>query len=371
MRDRHEETGAVFGSAFGAEVVRHYGSPAEEYRAATEGAAVVDRSHRTRIRLAGRAPLQVVQGVLSGTIPDPPADCDGLLCGRWEYSLVLTPKGRIVSDLRITRSPSTDEEEFIVDVPAAGAGALGEHFGRFVPPRMATTETLSEETGMLSVMGPMASRLLCADPLDEACDAGVLDEMEEGDALWVEEGGTLGTQIVRGGDLATPQFDVFADGDRIRALWASLVDGGARPVGRGVVHTLRIEAGRPAFGVDMSEETIPYEAGIVERAVDHRKGCYTGQEVIVRIRDRGHVNRHLRGLKLGEGASPPPGTELLGSEGEKPLGSITSVADSPRAGETIALGYVRREVEPPAELHLAEPGGRSVSVRELTPGWYA
>jgi folate-binding protein YgfZ len=105
----------------------------------------------------------------------------------------------------------------------------------------------------------------------------------------------------------------------------------------------------------MDDRTIPVEAGIHERAIDYGKGCYTGQEVIVRIRDRGHVNRHLRQLMLGEVAPPPPGTELHVEGGAKPVGSITTAVRSPRFGQTVALGWVRRGVEGTPFPSSAEP----------------
>ena len=119
----------------------------------------------------------------------------------------------------------------------------------------------------------------------------------------------------------------------------------------------------------MGSDTIPFEAGIVDRAIDHTKGCYTGQEVIVRIRDRGHVNRRLCGLLLGDGPTPPSGTEIFGPEGDRPVGKITSVAQSPRARGVIALGYVRRAVEAPGPVWLGSSDGAEAEIRELTEGW--
>ena len=127
-------------------------------------------------------------------------------------------------------------------------------------------------------------------------------------------------------------------------LFRSIADG-ATPAGLGVWGTLRVEAGRPVFGTDMDENTLPPEAGIVDRAVDQTKGCYTGQEVIVRIRDRGHVNRHLRVLELGDVPAPAKGAELLAADGSgKVVGQLTSVVQSPRAKGVLAMGYVRRGV---------------------------
>jgi folate-binding protein YgfZ len=110
--------------------------------------------------------------------------------------------------------------------------------------------------------------------------------------------------------------------------------------------TLRVEAGRPVFGTDMDEDTIPTEAAIEDRAIDHRKGCYTGQEVIVRIRDRGHVNRRLHRLVLGDVPTPASGAELLAADGSgKVVGRITSAVLSPKLGGVVVLAYVARGVE--------------------------
>ena len=112
--------------------------------------------------------------------------------------------------------------------------------------------------------------------------------------------------------------------------------------------TLRVEAGRPAYGVDMDEDTIPVEAGIHERAIDYAKGCYTGQEVIVRIRDRGHVNRYAPAPAPGRRGAASEGRGAVrgrSSRGARPVGVVTSAVRSPKHGETLALGYVKRGVE--------------------------
>jgi folate-binding Fe-S cluster repair protein YgfZ len=112
------------------------------------------------------------------------------------------------------------------------------------------------------------------------------------------------------------------------------------------------------------------EAGIQARAIDDGKGCYTGQEVIVRIRDRGRVNWRLRGLRLGDVPSPAAGAGLFREGEEKMVGRITSAAQSPAFGETIALGYVRSEVEVESEVRLGGPAGTPALVMEVTDeGW--
>jgi folate-binding protein YgfZ len=107
----------------------------------------------------------------------------------------------------------------------------------------------------------------------------------------------------------------------------------------------------------MDADTIPTEAGIDDRAIDHTKGCYTGQEVIVRIRDRGHVNRQLHRLELGDVPTPAAGTELLAADGSaKTVGRVTSAVQSPKHGGVLALAYVARGVD---RVLL---GGREVAV---------
>jgi folate-binding protein YgfZ len=168
-----------------------------------------------------------------------------------------------------------------------------------------------------------------------------------------------------------PGFDLFTAPTVLPALWAALLeqgaDLGARPVGWAAIETLRIEAGRPRYGAELSEEVIPTEAfeetGMMERAISFTKGCYTGQEVIVRIAHRGHVNRHLRGFRLGDGPVPAEGSPLF--VGDKQVGKLTSVAFSPMLGEAVALGFARREVEPGAIVHVGAEDGPAATVVRL------
>jgi len=132
-----------------------------------------------------------------------------------------------------------------------------------------------------------------------------------------------------------------------------LLEGGATPAGFAALEVLRVERGTPRFGADMDEKTIPLEANL-ERALHYQKGCYIGQEVIARATFRGHVNRHLVGLRF-QGELPAPRTELF--SGERRVGWVTSAVQSPRFGP-IGLGYAHRDVaKPGTELTLAGGGG--------------
>ena len=167
------------------------------------------------------------------------------------------------------------------------------------------------------------------------------------------------------GHRGLPALDVIAEDQVLDALGKALEEAGASPMGPEAWEVLRIEAGAPAFGLDMTEDTIPVEAGIHRRAVDYRKGCYTGQEVIVRIRDRGQVNKRLCRVLLGDIPLPEAGTALFSPHEDRSRGWITSACRSPRFGQTVALGYVKRGLEPGDEVRVGSPDGTPGRVEAL------
>ena len=316
---------------------RHYGDPAGEYRAAVEGCGVVVRDDRRLLRVHGRAPVQMLDGIVTSRIPQSRGDA--------VYGTILTAKGRMVTDV-VTLWLGDQEQGLGLSIAEAAHEAVLAHFRRFLPPRLARYEDLGDATRLVTVVGPGAA---------EAVAATFGEASEGGFALL--DGGALVARGVR----QVPSWDVWVGADALSGVCERLRRHGAVPVGSGVWHTLRVEAGLPQFGVDMDDGTIPVEAGLVDVAFDHDKGCYTGQEVIVRIRHRGRVNWHLRALRFGS-APARPGDQLFEAGGTKVRGRVTSVADSPRFGQVIGLGYVRREVEPPAMLHLGSGEGSEVGV---------
>ena len=340
------EAGGSLQDYRGSRVVRHFGDPRTEYEAAVDGLAVFDRSHRTRLDVAGRAPGRMLDGVLTGAIPAPPLEvAEGVFGGRATYHAVLTPKGKMISDLWAMLLGDEESPGFLLDVPAAGRAGLLDHFRRFLPPRLARVTDVSRERASISVVGPSGAEALSKVALGLRVDGAWLSAAREGE--WRAAGiPHEGLVVARTQEVWPPAWTIHGPVDAVRALWRALVDEGATAAGLGVWSTLRVEAGRPLFGTDMDERTLPPEAGIVERAIDQTKGCYTGQEVIVRIRDRGHVNRHLRRLELGNHPAPATGTQLLAADGSgKVVGEITSAVESPKVGGALALAYVRRGVE--------------------------
>ena len=353
---------------------RHYGDPAAEYRAATEGCGLVVRDDRRLLRVHGRAPVQMLDGIVTSRIPQAPVRLDDAhgpttLVGDAAYGTILTAKGRMVTDVTTLWLGGDEEQGLGLSIAETAREAVLAHFRRFLPPRLARFEALGPATRLVTVVGPGAGETVAA-TFGEAPESGfalleggpVGGRPRGGGAL--QDGPLVGQALVARGMRQEPSWDVWVGADALSGACDRLRGHGAVPVGSGVWHTLRVEAGFPQFGVDMDDGTIPVEAGLVDVAFDHDKGCYTGQEVIVRIRHRGRVNWHLRALRFGDVAARP-GDQLFEAGGTKVRGRVTSVADSPRLGQVIGLGYVRREVEPPATLRLGSGDGAEVGVEEV------
>ena len=133
------------------------------------------------------------------------------------------------------------------------------------------------------------------------------------------------------------------------------------------LESLRIESGRPRFGVDMGTDTIPLEAAIEDRAVSFTKGCYVGQEVIIRVMHRGHgrVARRLVRLVLPGSSTPSRGDKVL--SGDRQIGEITSAAESPKVGAPLAMAYVHRDHTAPG-TELSVNGSKAIVYQPATQG---
>lgn len=319
-----------------------------EYGAARATAGVLLRDDRVILRMHGRDPLRMIQGLVTNDVAGAPAD-------QSVYATMLTPKGRMIGDMRVLR----DDADILLETDAGALEAIAANLKKFVPPLFARFEDVSAARAVVGVYGPQSAAILTAALGEAAVPAGVA------------EGGTVARtfgdrEIVAIRTLYTGDegFDVIVPRDAAEALVEALVAVGATPISFATLDVLRIEAGSPRWGAELTDEVIPIEAGLLESAISQSKGCYTGQEVIVRILHRGHVNRHLRGLVLADSPVPAAGVELLSDEGRK-VGRITSACASPRFGRTIALGYVRREIETGALVRLDTPGQTGAVVAAL------
>ena len=341
---------AVAEEIAGRPVVMRYADVESEYAALRQSAVVVDRSHRTRMSFEGDRRIDTITGLVTN-------DVGALQPGTGQYAAALTPRGKIIADIRIFAR----ETELLVDVPARASAGWTAMIRKFVNPRTTRYVDRTEALADIGVFGPGARIIvaaltgLSADALGSLAPYGSLT-------------GKLGDHsvfVVRAPDIGLDGYDILVPSDARATVWHRTIELGAIPLGMAAWDIARIEAGRPEWGIDIDESTIPQEANFDElHAISYTKGCYTGQETVARVHFRGHVNRHLRGL-VYSGATPiPRGAELVG-EADKPVGDVRSSAISPRLGG-IALGMVRREVTPGTEVRARWEGGESITtVREL------
>ncbi len=317
---------------------RNYGDPVREYEAARSSAVVIERDDRAFLRVHGRDPVKMIQGLITNDLANAPAN-------RAVYAGLLTPKGKLVAELRALRRG----DEVLLETAETALEPVIAHFKKFIPPLFARFER-TDRYALLGVYGPK-SRALVASLIGT-----------EPPAAEDETAGNETITAIRTRYTGDDGWDLIIDGDAAQAR-ERLIELGAQPAGQATLDVLRIEAGSPRWDAELDENVIPLEAGLRARMISETKGCYTGQEIIIRILHRGHVNRHLRGLLLGDAPSPPAGTELINPSDQKVVGKITSACASPRFAQTIALGYVRREVALPGALVL--PNGASITAVEL------
>lgn len=343
-----------------------------EYRAAHDSALLLAPCLGRFLLLRGRSPAKMLHGLAAGATPPELQDsAPEIRSGRVPTSLLLTPKGRILTEFALFRLGNDEAGDLLLHIPEIGIEEALAHFRTFLPPRFAKLSEPESAVGSLLIVGPEASHLLSSIIFGSAISVEELDAMAEREERVLAAPDSVGVRVVRAGEANAPSFEIVAEEGALTAVRDRLLAAGAvmgsDPELRDL---LRIEKGRPRYGVEFDAETLPQEAGVQDRSIDHRKGCYTGQEVIVRIRDRGHVNRRLQGVLLGDVPPPAAGTPLYPVGKEEPAGIVRSAVRSPGFGETVALAYLRREVESGAVVHLGAPDGPQGRTRDLADtGW--
>jgi folate-binding protein YgfZ len=328
-------------------------SEMNEYSALHNGALFFDRSDRTRLRISGPKAAELVTGMVTN-------DVLALVPGEGQYAAALTPKGKIVADLRIFAL----DDALLIDTSPAAAPGWKEMVRKYVNPRIAPYHDLTSELSDFGVFGrsarPVVSRVADVDDKDLA------DLAPYGHISRPFEGVTV--TIARVPEIDLDGFEIFIPSKAVASLKEKLEAAGVFPGGQDIWEIARIESGRPEWGTDMDESTLPQEANFDELgAISYTKGCYIGQETVARVHFRGHVNRFLRRLRFVTRPAPPKGAELVDETG-KVIGDIRSSALSPRFGG-VALGMVRREVPPGTTLQARWNGGEcSVQVEQNEKG---
>jgi folate-binding protein YgfZ len=292
---------------------------AADYRLITEACGQLDRSERGKLALSGSDAKSFLQGQVSN-------DVEGLAEGEGCYAAFLTPKGKMLGDLRVLDAG----DELLLDTERVTLQELFNMIRRFSIGYDVELHKRTLERGLLALIGPDATAVTGVGDLPEAEHAHRLVEVDgiTAHAIRTDVG-----------------VELLCDSAPTEELRLALRRRGAEPVSEPAAETLRIERGRPRYGIDLDDTVIPQEAGLNERAVSFTKGCYVGQETVARLYYRGKPNRHLRGVRL---SAPARTGDELTFEG-RAVGVLSSVAGSPALGP-IALALVRREAPPGATV---------------------
>jgi folate-binding protein YgfZ len=325
----------------GQDVVLAYADAAAEYAAIRSGAIVVDRSHRGRLRIFGEKAGEALTGLVTN-------DVLSMQTGEGQYGAALTAKGRIIADVRILASPAS----YLVDTSARAWPGFIAMVRKYVNPRVAGYRDDSHAIRNIGVFGRESRRIVSE---LSGFPAETLAALPPYGHLAATVGGVAVT-VVRSPDIGVEGYDVLVPFEIFDQTWNTAVRAGAVPAGLAAWEIARVEAGRPEWGIDIDDSTIPQEANFDElEAISYTKGCYTGQEVVARVHFRGHVNRHLRGLRAASLEAPPTGAQLADDTGNH-VGEVRSSVTSPRLGG-IAIGMVRREVVSGTSLMAKWEGG--------------
>jgi folate-binding protein YgfZ len=368
LHDATARAGAVFTEEAGWAVPGHYGDSLREYEQARTGCVVFEQSHRGKMELTGAEAARFLHNLTTQDVLNLPP-------GEGREGFAVTAKARVVAYFLVSHVKTPrGGSAYWLNLPPGAIENTQKHLEHFRISEQVDFEDRTHDFAQLHVAGPRAAAVL------EQAAIGSLPQLtglKELDHFLLP----LTPFFVRRHDvLGLPGFDVLcptaalaepvwermtpAGATWAEVLWNRLAEAGATPAGREAFETLRVEAGTPAFGAEIDENTFVPEVGRTRQAISYSKGCYLGQEPIVMARDRGQVNRTLLGLKL-TGGSAPHGSLVY--RDDKEVGRVTSGVQSPRLG-TIALAYIRRgSQEPGTAVEVEVDGTRRPAVVSALP----
>ncbi len=325
----------------------------QAYQAARTHAVLLAR-RRGRIVVSGRDRATYLQGLLTNDMP-------ALKQGHGCYAAYLTPQGRMISDLLVYELGDV----MLLTLPESTKDVVLAKLDQFIFSEDVQLGDVTDTFGSVAVVGPDAGLVVNA---LIGIDVATLAALPVHGNLR----GTASGQpviVLRVDDTGETGFELLVPAEALDQIRTLLLEAGAVDADDATAEQLRIEAGVARFGQDMDEETIPLEAGIEAKAISFTKGCYVGQEVIIRVLHRGHgrVARKLVGLTFDPaGEVPQPKTVLLIDA--KEVGRITSSAYSPACGRPIALGYVKRDfIEPGTVVTTADGASAQVAMLPFVP----
>ncbi|MCP9446979.1 MAG: aminomethyltransferase family protein [Nitrospira sp.] len=324
----HMQLGASFEEVTGWEVPAHYGDPIAEYHAVRRSVGVADLSHRGKVRVTGEDRVKWLQSVISNDILP-------LHPGQGRYSSLLTHKGKMLTYFRLYMQPDAVMLEDVGEIGETTFQALRKFLLYGTKAKM---DNCGESWGLLLVSGPKAPTVIRS--------AFGVDGSDLKPVTFVTA--RIGDQValvMRTEETGDIDLSVMLPADALPVAWNRLWEAGhshgIKPIGRQALETLRIEAGLPKAGAELTEEIVPPEANLEHKAYSLNKGCYPGQEVMARMDTYGQVRRHMVGLVLEEQILPPRGAKLF--SGDREVGWVSSATFSPLLNRVIAFGFPLRD----------------------------
>ena len=331
LKAAHEKLGAKMTEYFGCSLPANYGDAQREYKFARESVALVDKNYRAIFSFTGADRVRYLNAMLTGNIRD-------LRAGHGDISLLLNPQGRILAEVETLAL----EDRLLVISYAMIRERLVETFDKFIIMDDVVLEDWTEKYGTLALEGPES-----ADVLRELCslDLNSMDDLSHAEKTI----SGLSCRVVRTSHNEVCGADILCARENIVALWNLLLDAackhGGGPAGYEALSVLRLEEGVAWYGVDFDENQIPHQAALENSHISYTKGCYTGQEIVERVRSRGQIQRRRVMLKFSGDAVPRAGEPLFAFDADNraEVGFVTRAAKSPKLGAVIGMGYVRRE----------------------------
>lgn len=341
----HQRAGAAIGTYFDCPLPARFSTLDREYAFGRNTVALFDTNYQCWAWLDGPDRLRYLNAVTTNYVKD-------LAPGSGITGLLLNPQGHILAEITCFAFP---ERLLLCSHAMVGERTLAT-LEKFIIMDDASLVNVTEEFGSLAIEGPRAFdivREFSGIALGEAPVNSHFEKDVEGVAC----------RIFRRSHFGLPAAEILLERAQVQALWGYLgsaaraVHGGR--IGYEAINSLRLEAGVPWFGCDFDDKVIPHEACLEHSHISYTKGCYTGQEIVERVRARGQVNRVRAALKFSSAEPPPPDTKLLA--GDKEAGHITSAAFSPHMKCPIGFAYLRREhTSPGTQLSLATGGSAEV-----------
>src|SRR5437588_10086186 len=327
-----------------------------EYAAVRDGGAgLIDLSNRGRLLVSGSEAVMFLNGLITN-------DMKTLAVNTWMPAAFANVQGRLLAVVRVINR----EDGFLIDTEDVTHSTVVKTLERFTLAGDFRVLDITNETVSLSIQGKTAESTMRAVFGDKTT-------VEREKVMKAKLANGHEVIIIRASHTAEDGFDLFVDANEAQPLQESLIKAGAQNVSLETLETLRIEAGIPRFGFDMDETTVVTEANLDE-AVSFTKGCYLGQEIIVRIKHRGHVAKKLTGMILGVNAELKRDAKVLSTD-NKEIGRVTSSTFSPRIDRSVELGYLKYHYLAPgtsvkASIDETEFAGEVAELPLIRGSWY-